>query len=177
MKVFSYMIEAHIFRQLGKPEDIEFLLLKRSEIDIYPGVWQMVTGAIQKNERAYSTAIREIKEETGLTPEKLWIVPFVNSFYSVKRDHICMVPVFAAFINGNENVIISDEHSEYQWVDKATAQKLLAWPGQRNSVEVIYNYFTHERSFLNFEEINIKKHFQYQNQITFKKNPNVKRKI
>jgi dihydroneopterin triphosphate diphosphatase len=155
------MVEAHIFRPTEKQEEIEFLLLKRSEMDIYPGVWQMVTGAVQKNERANHTALREIHEETGLVPQKMWVVPFVNSFYSIKRDHICLVPVFAACISGNESVILSDEHSEYQWVDKNTAVKLLAWPGQRNSVEVIYNYFTHERSFLNFEEINIQKDFQY----------------
>lgn len=169
------MIEAHIFRQTEKADDIEFLLLKRSEIDIYPGVWQMVTGAIQKNERAYYTALREIKEETGLIPEKLWVVPYVNSFYSIKRDHICMVPVFAACVTNRDKVIISEEHTEFQWVDKATALKLLAWPGQRNSVEVIYNYFTHERSFLNFEEIDIKK--CYHNQNNLRKNPNLKRKI
>lgn len=151
------MIEAHIFRQSAQANEIEFLLLKRSETDIYPGIWQMVTGAIQKNEKAYVCAIREIKEETGLIPEKMWGVPSVNSFYSIKRDHICMVPIFAAFVNGKDKIKISGEHTEYQWVDKNTALKLLAWHGQRNSVEIIYNYFTHERSFLNFEEINIKK--------------------
>jgi dATP pyrophosphohydrolase len=155
------MIEAHIFRLTGKMDEIEFLLLKRSEVDIYPGVWQMVTGAMQKNERANHTALREIHEETGLVPQKMWVVPYVNSFYSIKRDHICLVPVFAACVSGDEDIILSDEHTEYKWVDKDTAVKLLAWPGQRNSVDVIYNYFTHERSFLNFEEINFQKNFPH----------------
>ncbi|MCK7528741.1 MAG: hypothetical protein MZV64_69885 [Ignavibacteriales bacterium] len=30
-------------------------------------------------------------------------------------------------------VKLSDEHTEYQWVDKITAQKLLAWEGQTKS--------------------------------------------
>jgi dATP pyrophosphohydrolase len=61
MKIVSTMIEAHIFRESEK--GIEFLLLKRSEGQPYPGLWQMVTGKI-KTESAHQTALREIKEET-----------------------------------------------------------------------------------------------------------------
>jgi dATP pyrophosphohydrolase len=145
------MIEAHVFRKTEN--GIEFLLLKRSEGDIYPGVWQMVTGSVITGEKAHEAVIREIKEETGLIPEKLWVVPNVNSFYSKKRDHICMVPVFAALVKNNSEINISGEHAEYKWVDKDTANKLLAWVGQRKSVEIIYDYFSNEINFLNFEEI------------------------
>jgi dATP pyrophosphohydrolase len=149
------MIEAHIFRENEK--GIEFLLLKRSNSDIYPGVWQMVTGSVIRGEKGYEAVIREIKEETGQSPEKLWVVPNVNSFYSKKRDHICMVPVFAALVKNNTEIKISGEHTEFKWVDKDTALKLLAWVGQRKSVEIIYEYFTNEMNFLNFEEIELRK--------------------
>ncbi len=149
------MIEAHIFRQTE--EDLEFLLMKRAENEIYAGVWQMVTGAIMHGEKAFDAAFREINEETGIIPEKMWVVPFVNSFYSRRRDHICMVPVFAALVEEKSEVKLSDEHSEYQWVRKDDAIRLLAWQGQRNSVKTIHNYFTNEISFLNFEEISIQK--------------------
>lgn len=147
------MIEAHIVKRKGN--GIEFLLLKRSKEDIYPGVWQMVTGSILSGEKAYEAAIREISEETGLIPKKMWVVPNVNSFYSRRRDHICMVPVFAALVDDDAEVKISTEHTEYQWVDKSAAVKLLAWIGQRNSVEIILEYFMNEINFLNFEEINL----------------------
>ncbi|HAB52346.1 MAG TPA: NUDIX pyrophosphatase, partial [Ignavibacteriales bacterium] len=42
LTIISNMIEAHIFRM--KKGKIEFLLLKRSENEIYPGLWQMVSG-------------------------------------------------------------------------------------------------------------------------------------
>lgn len=153
MNVASNLIEAHIFRLAGK--ELEFLLLKRSEKEIYPGLWQMVTGSIDDNEKAYQTAIREIKEETGLTPVKFWVVPNVNSFYSPKQNSICMVPVFAALVADDSNVNISGEHSEYKWVGKDDAIKLLAWPGQRNSVETIYEYFKNQQNFLFFMEISL----------------------
>ncbi len=153
MKVFSYMIEAHIIRNSEK--GLEFLLLKRAENDIYPGVWQMVTGSTMNNEKGYEAVIREIKEETDLTPTKLWVVPSVNSFYSQRRNHICLVPVFAAQVDYNVDVKLSSEHTDFLWVDKNEAQKRLAWIGQRNSVEIIHEYFSNEINFLNFEEINL----------------------
>jgi dATP pyrophosphohydrolase len=149
------MVEAHIFREVNKK--LEFLLLKRSEMEIFPGLWQMVTGSIDQGERAFETAFREIREETGIVPEKLWLVPYINSFYSWRRNHICMVPVFVAMVPGDTQVKISHEHSEYQWVSREKALELLAWPGQKTSVEIICEYFTKEKSFLYFEEISLKK--------------------
>lgn len=149
------MVEAHIFRV--KNNKMEFLLLKRAEKEIYPGVWQMVTGSINQTEKAAETVIREIMEETGLLPEKLWVVPYVNSFYSRRRNHICMVPVFAAQVSDNSDVKISHEHSDFKWLEKSEAIKLLAWQGQRVSVNTIYDYFTNEISFFNFELIDLTK--------------------
>ena len=71
MQIISDMIEAHIFREVKN--GIEFLLLKRNENQIYPGLWQMVTGKMKDGETAYQTAIREINEETSLKPEKFWV--------------------------------------------------------------------------------------------------------
>lgn len=151
--VKTYIIEAHIFRKnsLG----IEFLMLKRSEDQLFPNIWQMVTGSIKEGEKAYETALREVKEETGLIPEKFWVAPTMNSFYSAKRDVVGMVPVFTAQVNKNSKVQISDEHSEYKWLKKDEAKKLLAWKGQRNSVDIIYEYFSNEDSALNFNEIKL----------------------
>jgi len=152
MNVTSSLVEAHVFREIGN--EIEFLLLKRATNEKYPGVWQMVTGSIE-SETAYQTALREIKEESGLTPKKLWVVPNINSFYSPEKDVIVLIPVFSVLVNRNQNVIISEEHSEYKWFKKEEAIKLLAWPGQRKSVEIIYEYFTNQQSFLKFVEIHL----------------------
>lgn len=154
MHLTTFLIEAHIFRQTDENQ-VEFLLLKRSDGEIYSGIWQMVTGSIDKNEKAYQTALREIKEETNLSPKQFWVVPNVNSFYEPKKDYICMVPVFAALVDLDCQVTISNEHSEYKWVDVDEAKKLLAWRGQRNSVDIIFEYFTKEKSFLNFVEIKL----------------------
>lgn len=154
LQVQSNMIEAHIFRV--KNGIMEFLLLKRSNTEIYPGLWQMVSGTIHSGEKAYETALREIKEETNLFPLQFWVVPNINAFYSPEKNYISLLAVFAAKVKNNANVIISQEHSEFKWVSKNQAQKMLAWDGQRKSVDLISEYFTKERSTLNFTEIKVK---------------------
>ncbi len=153
MNIISNLIEAHIFRI--KNGELEFLLLKRSPEQYYPNLWQMVTGKIKENETAYQSALREIKEETGLTPEKFWVAPTVNSFYSPDKDYICILPVFATRVNDECEIILSKEHTEFKWVNPEEAKQLLAWDGQRKSVDVIVDYVLNRNSFLNFIEINL----------------------
>lgn len=152
MKIISTLIEAHIFRK--RKNRIEFLLLKRAEREKYPGIWQMVTGSINKGEPAHKTALREIEEETGLIPSKLWTVPHINSFYSHEKDYVCLVPVFAAYVEESQ-VKISDEHDDFIWAGKERAKKMLAWPGQRMSVDIIHEYLSKKKSCINFIEIKI----------------------
>ena len=153
MKEISNLIEAHIFRE--RNGELEFLLLKRASYQYYPNLWQMVSGKIKEGEKAYQTAFREIKEETNLIPEKLWIAPNINSFYSPDDEYISLIPVFAAKVNPDSEVVISSEHSEFKWVNKDEAKNLLAWEGQRKSVDIIAEYFISRKSFLNFVEIKI----------------------
>lgn len=153
MKVISNLIEAHIFRETK--DGIEFLLLKRAPYQYYPNLWQMVSGKIKDSEKAYETALREIKEETGLSPYQLWIAPNINSFYSPDDEYISLIPVFAAKVDFDSIVKISNEHSEYKWLKPSDARNLLAWEGQRKSVDLITEYFLNRKSFLNFVEIKL----------------------
>ncbi|MCH7723138.1 MAG: NUDIX pyrophosphatase [Bacteroidetes bacterium] len=153
MNIISNLVEAHIFRETEN--GIEFLLLKRAADQIYPGVWQMVSGKINDNEKAFETSVREIEEETGLTPEKMWVAPKVNSFYSAVSDTICLIPVFAAQVAKDSNVIISAEHSECTWVNPREAKELLAWDGQRRAIDLIEEYYLNEKSLLKFIKIDL----------------------
>lgn len=153
MKIISNLIEAHIFRERNGL--LEFLILKRAPYQYYPNLWQMVSGKIKEKETAHTAALREINEETNLFPEKLWVVPNVNSFYAPDGDYICMIPVFAAKVNYFSEIKISSEHVEYKWASPEETKNHLAWQGQRKSVDVIVDYFLNRNSYLNFIEINM----------------------
>lgn len=154
MKLISHLVEVHIFRR--KKNGIEFLLLKRAENEIYPGLWQMVSGKIKKGEKGYVTALREIKEETNMIPLSIWVAPNINSFYYPEKDCISFLPVFVAEVSVNSVIKISEEHSSYKWVKADKAKKMLAWPGQRKSVDAITEYFSKPNSLLNFIKIEMK---------------------
>ncbi|MFO7524165.1 MAG: NUDIX pyrophosphatase [Ignavibacteriaceae bacterium] len=151
MNIISNLIEAHIFREMNGV--IEFLLLKRSPVQYVPNIWQMVSGKIKTGEKAFECALREIKEETGLTPGHLWVVPNVNSLYSAENDSITILPVFAAKIKFESQIQLSEEHVAYKWLSSDEAKLQLAWEGQRKSVEIINDYFVNKKNIWAVSEI------------------------
>lgn len=108
----------------------EYLLLKRSADRIYHGQWRMIGGKVQSGEFYWQAALRELKEETGLFPDLLWVIPSVNCFYEAKTDQIHSIPAFAAQISVNSTVTLDGEHSEYQWFPIKKAIKMILWPEQ-----------------------------------------------
>ena len=131
-----------------------FLLLKRSKNKIYPGIWQGVTGKIKKEEIPYKTAIRELKEETGLIPNKVWTIDKVNMFYDAETNIMNVIPVFGVMVN-KKNIILSDEHIDYQWCDINNAIKLLTWEQQKKGLKIFYEMLTENKERLKIMEINV----------------------
>ena len=65
------MVDCYVYNLI---RDVpEFLILKRNKNKIYEHLCQGVAGKIEKNEVAWQTAIRELKEETGLDPLNIFI--------------------------------------------------------------------------------------------------------
>lgn len=152
-QIVTNYIELHICYK--SETGLKFLLLKRSEKSkIYPGIWQMVTGTIESHEHTKDTLIRELHEETGLKPLNIFSIPRINTFYLAIADKICMSPVFLAFVD-KTNVTISGEHSEYKWTDFEEASKLIHWPNQVESLEVIKKYLNDEELFNKLIEIHV----------------------
>ncbi len=151
MKIIADLIELHIVKETKA--GLRFLLLRRSPEEIYPGIWQMVSGKIEKNEKAFQAAKRELLEETGLLPKKMWIAPKINSFYNPDTDTISNIPVFLVQMKSSSQVILSDEHDAFMWVSGKKAKSLLAWPGQREVVDIILEYWSKRKNYLKFVEI------------------------
>ena len=91
-KIVVRVIDAYVFRRTKN--GIKFLLLKRAKTKIYEHLWQGVAGKIEKNESAIEAAARELMEETGFTPCKIFVADHVSKFYEANGDRINLVPVF-----------------------------------------------------------------------------------
>lgn len=101
----------------------------------------MVSGSIEGAEKAYQCAQRELFEETGLRPLHFYQASYVNRFYLAETDEIVLSPVFAAEVPADAIVRLSDEHTEFAWVDWQEAMRRYAWPGQRKALAVIREQF------------------------------------
>lgn len=107
----------------------EVLLLRRTQA--LAGEWCQVAGKIERGETAWQAALRELDEETGLTPLDLYSADICEQFYEADRDSITIAPVFVAFIENKATVALNHEHSDYIWTDFDKAVEMVAFGGQR----------------------------------------------
>ena len=150
--ILSQIVEVCIFRWIAdKPQ---YLLLQRADDDeLYPGIWQVVTGTMKKNESADKAALRELDEETGLRVKRFWTVPFVDSYFDLQNVAVQMVPVFAAEVDAALNVRLSCEHRRYEWLEYTAARERTIWPGQRQAIEIVHEFIAGGKEAARFLEI------------------------
>lgn len=134
VKVKVRVVDCYIYRHTL--DGIRFLLMKRNLNKIYEHLWQGVAGKIEKGETSSEAAIRELKEETGLSPLNIFVADHVSKFYETHGDRINLVPVFGIEVD-SENVILSEEHISYKWVDIDEAIETLVWNGQKKGIQTV----------------------------------------
>ncbi|MBI1663489.1 MAG: NUDIX domain-containing protein [Nitrosopumilus sp.] len=92
----------------------------------YPsGHWDFVKGKMEKGESTHETAIRETKEETGITD-----VTFLEDFeewieynFQYQKELVHKKVVFFLAETTTKEVNISHEHLDYTWMDYNTAME------------------------------------------------------
>lgn len=144
MSVLSRPQVVDVYPYCKVKDQLNFLLLKRSSDKIYGGQWRMIGGKVKTCEKAYEAAQRELREETGLTPELMWTVPSVNHFYDPKSDCILLIPAFAAEITSEKEIVLDDEHISFKWVPYHQIDDYGLWPEQKNMISLIYRQISSE---------------------------------
>ncbi len=92
----------------------------------YPsGHWDFVKGKMEKGESIRDTAVRETKEETGITD-----ITFLDNFeewieydFQYQGELVHKKVVFFLAETDTEDVEISHEHLDYTWMDYNTAME------------------------------------------------------
>lgn len=92
----------------------------------YPsGHWDFVKGKMEEGESTHETAIRETKEETGITD-----VNFLDGFeewieynFQYQKELVHKKVVFFLAETATKEVNISHEHLGYTWMDYNTAME------------------------------------------------------
>tara|TARA_B110000444_G_C18578995_1_gene473060 strand:+ start:68 stop:508 length:441 start_codon:yes stop_codon:yes gene_type:complete len=94
--------------------------------------WDFPGGKIEFNEDIENCLIREIKEETNLSVENLNILKPLNLKFN---DVSVLVLIYSASISCDSPVIISHEHSEYDFFSKSEIVNLNLLENYKNLIE------------------------------------------
>lgn len=118
----------------GAGDSLQVLCLRRGPRGRSPGSWEAVHGHIDEGETAVATAVRELREEAGVTAERLYNLSRVESFYRHTTNEVVLVPVFAAFVTQAAEIRLSEEHDAYEWLSPGAARVRMSWPRLRREI-------------------------------------------
>lgn len=116
--------------------DLKVLIMERAD---KANFWQSVTGSVEGDETPYETAIREVKEETGLDALAYdlqdWGVSNVYEIYPHWRHRYApgvmqnIEHLFGLSLPETLPVTLApNEHVDYEWVDwREAAKRVFSW--------------------------------------------------
>ncbi len=123
--------------------DLRVLLLERAD---HPGYWQSVTGSRNPGETPEQTAIREVREETGIEADECvltdWNLSNTYEIYPQWRHRYApgvshnTEHVFGLRVPHPVPVTLSArEHLRYVWVPREEAMKMVFSPSNAEAIE------------------------------------------
>ncbi len=126
------LVDAYLLRP--GPAGPDVLVLHRAPGGRCPGSWEAVHGHIEPGETPAQAARREIAEETGLVPVRLYNLSRVECFYQHGADEVALVPVFAGWVEADAAVRTGPEHDAHAWVPARDAADHFAWPREARAI-------------------------------------------
>lgn len=109
----------------------EFLRLRRAPAEFYAGTWQTIRGGVEAGETVTVAALRELKEESGLTPVEFYRLGTVETFYLDAGDRVWQSPAFFALVDRSAAVVLDREHDAFKWVPRERVVGETLWASER----------------------------------------------
>jgi dATP pyrophosphohydrolase len=136
MPVRCRAVAVAVLDTLGE-RNAQVLLVQRG-LGSYRGEWTLITGRIERNETAWQAALREVREEAGLSLAALYSAGFCDQFYSPALEAVEVVPVFVGV------AMLNDENTAFQWSGLRDAADLMPFHGHRVALGIVEREFVHK---------------------------------
>ncbi len=115
----------------------KFLVVKRHKNEIaYPGKWAFPGGKVERGQSVLDALKQEVMEEVGLEIEDS--KKFLKDFTFVRPDGINVVGFFFFFFARSENVKISEEFDDFEWITPEELCLLDHIPGMDEEVKLAF---------------------------------------
>ncbi len=141
--IIHRIVRIFLFDSSGK-----LLIQKRSPYVSLPNKWdQSAAGHVDEGEGYYSAALRELKEEVGVSDIKL---QQVAKLYTTEDNETIIKKRFNMLYVGNYDgaVLINEEVSRTKWVDTETIEDWMAKSPDdftQGFIKCYYHFITHGR--------------------------------
>jgi len=113
----------------------EILIIKHNQ-----GHWSFPKGHIEKNETEKETALRKIKEETGLEVNLIENIKEIST-YNPKKEIIKDVVFFLALSNDTKIKLQPSEVSDYKWLKYQECLNALTYEVDKIILHKIYSKY------------------------------------
>ena len=133
-----FNVLAFLYRET-KTGSFEYAIFRRAD----SGFWQPVAGGGEDDETPAQATQRETLEETGLdlgdsfiklqTIEPVRVTEFSESWRWGEEVYVIPQYCFAARVEQGQ-ITLSHEHTEFRWLDYASAERLLKYDGNRTAL-------------------------------------------
>jgi dATP pyrophosphohydrolase len=133
---FQVLVFPYRISESGKRE---YALFKRSDSNI----WQGIAGGGEANETPAYAAIRESREEAGISRDldylrldsiaHIPVTDVAGEFYWGKECYVIPEYSFGVRISKTK-FVISSEHTEYKWVSILEALEMLKWESNKTAI-------------------------------------------
>jgi len=124
-----------------KDGEIQYLLLH------YPGGhWGFPKGKIEQGEDKVQTALRELKEETGIETADI-LQDFeakIEYFFRVKKELYFKEVIFLLAQVTTQKIALSHEHQAYEWLDYEKAYERLTYQNSKDVLKYAHKFLKKE---------------------------------
>ena len=130
----------HVFPYRKRGDAYEYAIFQRSDL---PQIWQGISGGGESGETIEQSALRECREEGGITaPGPLYRLDSMSCMRStvfpewtpVWGKDIVVLPMYFFGMPYDGNITLSDEHLRFGWMDYGKANLMVRMPDQNTAL-------------------------------------------
>ncbi|MBN2004509.1 MAG: NUDIX pyrophosphatase [Anaerolineae bacterium] len=133
-----FQVLVYPYRKTGNGQ-FEYALMRRADA----GYWQAIAGGSEDGETPLAAAKREVWEESGIpqtaefvqldTVESIPVIEFRESY--LWGENVYVIPQYCFGVAAQDlQIVISHEHTEYQWLSYEKAYQQVEFDGNRTAL-------------------------------------------